>query len=1077
MRIGIIMLAGIWIGLLLPGDQAVSQTAQLRAEELQCEYRTGPLGIDIANPRLSWIVSSDQRNQKQTACRILVASSSELLNQDKGDLWDSGKIEGDNTTAAVYSGKPLQSNMKCFWKVRVWDRQGDASEWSKPAFWTMGLLDPKDWKAQWIGLDDIGGPYARTAPQSQEIPEEIRRAYWIWSCPNSTGAVPVGRSFFRRMFQVPADWKIKSAECVFTADNACEVFLNGRSLKTADNFKILTSVSLVEQLRPGKNVLAVSALNRGGQDNPAGLLVSVRIESETGETLIVTTDSQWKASAKEQKNWEDVSFDDSSWADAYQAGLYGCGPWNKSLILPPARCLRTEFSASGKPIKHAFLYAAALGLYQLYLNGQHVNADYFSPGWTDYDKRIYYRTYDVTQMLREGRNAMGAVLADGWYAGYVGFGGNRNLYGKNLRLLSQLYIEYADGTSQIVASGPDWKGSLGPIQQADFLMGETYDARMEMSGWDRPEFDDASWKPVVAGLDEVHPKVQAAVSGPVVAFAKVAPVSVSEPGPGRYVFDMGQNFAGVVQIRVRGKEGQKITIRHAERLNPDGTIYTTNLRAAAATDTYICKGGGLETWQPYFTFHGFQYVELSGLDSKPSLDSITGLALSSDLPVTGRFACSDDMVNKLWSNAVWTMRMNFIDIPTDCPQRDERLGWTGDAQVYINTACWQNDVHAFFTKWITDLTDAQRADGQFPMYAPRNPAIGDGSDGGPAWADAGILCPWTIYKMYGDTRILQQHYESMKKFITFCEGRCTKDLLPPKNFHAFGDWLNINDDTPKEVIFMAYFGASTSRMAEMAEAIGKTNDAAEYSKLFERIKESFNRAYVQRDGKIRGDSQTAYVLALAYDLLEGDKKEQASRHLVRKIESANWHLSTGFVGTKDLMLVLSKIGRTDVAYRLLHNDTFPSWGFSIKHGATTIWERWNGWTPEQGFGDPGMNSFAHYSFGAVCQWIVENIGGIQTDGPAFKNIIIRPQPGGRLTWAKTSYRSIRGDIAVSWKKEAGRLILDVQIPANTTAMVYIPSSAPDQVQEGGKPLEEKQIAEQCARVQIGSGTYHFESLL
>lgn len=1044
----------------------------LQAAYLRCEYRVDPLGIDVLNPRLSWILKSNERGQRQTAWQVLVASSPQWLTRDEGDLWDSGKVVSDDTTAVVYQGKAFTSGMDCFWKVKVWDKDGNESGWSRPAKWSMGLLKPEDWKAKWIGYD--------VSVSSRPTPDAVKQATWIWSDPDAAKGTAVADRYFRRSFDLSAI--PQKAVCYITADDGFELFVNGQKAKEGQGHTVIQEAAIGQYLQPGKNVLAVKASNFGNSDNPAGLLVAVVIEPKDGKERVVLSDAHWRTALSEMPNWKAVNFDDSAWSSAASLVKFGMSPWEGSdvikQILPPARYLRTDCAVTGKKIKKASLYATALGIYELYVNGQRVSDNYFSPGWTDYAKRIYYRTYDVTDVLKSGDNAIGAVLADGWYAGYIGYARKRDYYGQNLRLLCQLNIDYEDGSTQVVATGPDWKASLGPILQADFLQGESYDARKEMPGWDAAGFNASNWQPVVVGSEEVHPKVQAAVSQPVVVFDEVKPISVSEPRPGQYVFNMGQNFAGVVQLRIRGKEGQVIQLRHAERLNPDGTIYTANLRSAAATDTYTCKGKGTEVWHPYFTFHGFQYVELTGVDSKPSLDTIVGLALSSDTPTVGTFACSDAMVNKIQSNAVWTQRANFIDVPTDCPQRDERLGWTGDAQVYINTACYQNDVEAFFTKWVTDLTDAQRADGQFPMVAPLKVA---GDDGGPAWADAGIICPWTIYKMYGDKRILETHYDAMAKFIAFCKGRCTDELLPPKQFHCFGDWLNINDDTPKDVIFMAYFGYSTKLMANTAAALGKTNDAARYNQLFDQIKAAFNKAYVQPDGKIKGDTQAAYVMAIAYDLLDDNMQKLAAKHLIRRIKDCNWHLSTGFIGTKDLMLVLAKIGRNDIAYRLLHNDTFPSWGFSIKQGATSIWERWNGWTPEQGFGDPGMNSFAHYSFGAVCQWIFENIGGIQTDGPAFKHIVLKPQSDGKVTWAKTTYKSIRGEIETDWKIEGSVFHCKVTIPPNTTATLYLPAIDKGSVTDSKKPIQKANgilsVSYQPGTMvlELGSGNYDFSS--
>ena len=893
----------------------------LKPAALRCEAKTDPLGIDETQPRLSWIVVSDQRGQKQTAYQILVAATESALQKNIGDLWDSGKVASGETTAIVYAGKPLASHQFCFWKIMVWDKDGKSSAWSQPAVWSMGLLAPTDWKAEWIGYDK-----ARLNP--------------------------------------PAD------------------FIRHEQSKSSD----------------------------------------------------------------------------------------AAGP----LFLPPPPFLRTTFKID-KPVTRAVLYASALGNVDLRLNGKFVSEDRFTPGWTDYAKRVYYRAYDVTPLLRQGGNALGAVLADGWYSGYIGGGRHRNHYGKLPRLRAQLHLEFADGTAQDVASGPGWKAASGPIREADFLMGEAYDARMALTGWDTPDFDDAKWEPVVTGA-ELSPPLQAHSGVPVRAFDTIKPRKITEPKPGVFVFDMGRNFAGVVRLNLSGKAGQKITLRFAERLNPDGTLYTTNLRGARVIDTYYCAGTGIETWEPRFTFHGFQYVELSGLDGKPSPAALTGIPLSSDTPIAGSFECSDPMLNQLHKNIVTTQRANFIDIPTDCPQRDERLGWTGDAQVYVRTATQNADVQAFFTKWLVDLEDAQRPDGEFTCVAPAKIAPGGG---GPAWADAGVICPWNIYEVYGDRRVLERHYGAMKKFIAFTENRCRPGLVPPKKYHIFGDWLSIKADTPNDVIFMAYFATSTRLTMQTARVLGKSEDEKKYGELLERIKESFRKNYVGPDGRIKGDTQTDYVLALANDLLTPEQAPQAAEYLVETIKKRDWHLSTGFIGTKDLMLVLAKIGRNDVAYRLLHNETFPSWGFSIKQGATSIWERWDGWTPEKGFQDPGMNSFAHYSFGAVYGWMVENIGGIKSEGVGYGNLVIAPQPGGKLTSARTTYHSIHGTIATDWKLEPGRFDLKIKIPANTTATLILPVADGAAVTESGQPLAQaegiKNVGVHGGRVmlEVESGSYDF----
>jgi alpha-L-rhamnosidase len=1041
---------------------------------LRCEYHINPLGIDEPAPRLSWEVQSGERGKRQTAYRILVASNQELLTHNFGDLWDSTLVPSDETTCVPYKGKTLQTNQRCYWKVKVWDKDGRESHWSAPAMWSMGLLQPEDWKAQWVGYDKPRERPPLAAP--------LTDAKWLWHAADTPGHAPKCQRLFWSRFTLPDNVKIKGAELFATADDGMVFALNGgRALSTearGESWRKVRDTDVTARIHPGTNELRVLVEN--AQEGDAGLVAKLVITTQDGQTFTQLTDGSWKSSETIPQDWFNGPLDTTDWPAARVLGDYGMQPWGElqvaALFLPPPTFFRNQFRIE-KQVAHATLYATALGLVELHVNGRRASDDIFTPGWTDYSKRVYYRAYDVTDLLRPGDNALGAILADGWFSGYVGYRGSRELYGKNTRVRAQLHVEFADGTSTDIPTGPDWKASVGPILQADFLHGETYDARKELPNWDQPGCNDSGWDYVNVGSEEVHPLLQAHPGPPVREIQEFHAKGITEPQPGVYVLDLGQNFAGIARLKVRGRPGQRITLRFAERLNPDGTIYTTNLRSARATDTYICKGSGVESWEPRFTFHGFQYIEASGLKERPQLDTVVGIALSSDTPVVGEFTCSDPMLNQLRNNIYWTQRANFIDIPTDCPQRDERLGWTGDAQVYVRAAALQTDVHAFFTKWLVDLDeDGQRADGQFPCVAPVK--VSD-ADGGPAWADAGVICPWTIYSVYDDRRVLERHYDAMKRFIEFCRNRSTPELLPPARYHCFGDWLSIKADTPKDIIYTAYFAYSTRLTARAAEVLGKTDDAKQLNALFDGIKAAFNKAYVGPDGRIKGDTQTCYVLALAFDLVEGERAKQAAEYLIENIKSRDWHLSTGFIGTKDLMLVLSKIGRTDVAYRLLHNDTFPSWGFSIKQGATSIWERWDGWTPEKGFQDPGMNSFAHYSFGAVYQWMVDYLGGILRAAPGYKEILIAPQLDEQLSFAKVSYHSIRGLIATAWKREGNKLLLEATIPANTTAIVAIPARSAADITESGHPLSKAagvkflRMDGSNALLLAGSGTYAF----
>src|SRR5215204_1650904 len=748
--------------------------------------------------------------------------------------------------------------------------------------------------------------------------------------------------------------------------------------------------------------------------------------------------------------------------------------------LAPSPYLRREFPLD-KPIRRARLYATARGVYELYINGNRVGNDVLAPGWTDYDRRIHYQTYDVTPLLADGPNALGAVLGDGWFAEFVGFDPKHRgaHYGARPQLLAQLNVEYEDGTTESLATEGLWRCSTGLILYSDLLMGESYDARREMPGWAEPGFDDSEWCGVE--VEEIgDTNLVAQPDEGVRVIEQLAANAITEPESGRYTFDLGRNMVGWVRLRVAGEAGTEVTLRHAEALNPDGTIYTTNLRSARATDHYVLGGDGEEVYEPRFTFHGFRYVEVTGYPGEPPLDAVTGRVVHSATPPSGSFECSSHLVNELQENIVWGQRGNFLSVPTDCPQRDERLGWMGDAQIFVRTAAFNMDVAAFFEKWMADVEDAQSPEGAFPDVAPllRGSGLIDLRWGAPAWGDAGVIVPWTIYRIYDDTRIVERHYDAMARWMEYLH-EANPDLIRKNRMgNNYGDWLSPKGDhTPKHLLATAYWAYDAKLLAEMAGATGRQEDAREYRDLNNRIKAAFNEAYVSPDGRIQGDTQTCYVLALHMDLLPEELRSAAAEHLVRTIEREDWHLSTGFVGVGYLCPVLTEAGYTEVAYRLLENETYPSWGYTVKNGATTIWERWDGWTEENGFQSPNMNSFNHYSLGSVGEWLYRYVAGIDLGEPGYGRIVIRPRLGGNLTHASGAYDSVRGRISSSWKIEDNQFVLETLIPPNTTATVHVPST--DDVSEGGRPVDEAEGVEFLRAEEgetvlaVGSGRYEF----
>ncbi len=905
---------------LLAASAMAAQNGSIRPEGPRCEYRTNPLGIDVAEPRLSWRVAAVQpgaRGLRQSAYRILVASSEANLLASRGDLWDSGKVGSDESAQVVYKGFPLASGARAWWKVQVWDQAGAVSPWSQPARWTMGLLKAEDWKGRWIGKDE----------------------------------------------------------------------------------------------------------------------------------------------AKQRK----------------EAGEFG--PL-------PARMLRKEFAAS-KAVRRATAYISGQGSSELYLNGRKVSDHVLSPGLTEYEKRVFYVTHDVTSLVVPGKNAVGVMLGNGRYwaprikvpAGIRSFG-----YPK---LLFQLEVEYADGSRETVASNESWKLTTdGPITANNEFDGEDYDARKETSGWARAGFNDSAWEvaSVVAAPQGV---VVAQMAEPLRVTQTIKPVKVTQQAKGVYIVDLGQNMVGWCRLKVSGAKGTTVTLRHAETLKPDGTLYVANLRSAKATDHYTLKGGAPEVWEPRFTYHGFRFVEVTGYPGVLKPEAIEGRVVMDDMRLMADFESSNALLNRLHRNILWGVRGNYRSIPTDCPQRDERQGWLGDRSVVSRSESYLHDVAAFYNKWVTDIEDSQKPSGSIPDVAPAYWAF---YNDGVTWPSTFVLASRMLYEQYGDRRVIERHYSAMKRWVEYMRGFIKDDVMP-KN--TYGDWCVPPEDpklihskdparqTNGTLISTAYFIEMLRTMSRFARLTGNGGDAAEYEALAGRMQSAFvARFFKPERNQFDNGTQTSSVLPLAFDLAPKDRRKAVFDALVAKIEKeSDNHVGVGLIGAQWLMRTLSENGRADMAYTIATQKTYPGWGYMISKDATTIWELWNGDTA-----DPAMNSGNHVmQIGDLNVWFYEYLAGIRTDParPGFKEIVVRPYPAGDLTYVKASHESMYGRIASHWRKSAGRFELDVTVPANTRATVYVPAASASKVTEGGKPAAEakgvKLLREEdsAAVFAVESGSYRF----
>lgn len=849
-----LLLAG---GLAYSVPSASGQEGPMAPSDLRCEYLKNPLGIDVLKPRFSWLLEDSQRGELQSAYEVMVATTPSLLNQQKGDQWDSGKVSSDNSIQVVYGGQPLESGHRYYWKVRYWDKQGRVSPYSKPAWFEMGLLSREEWKGQWIS---------------------------------------------------------------------------------------------------------------GGNE------------------------------------------------------------------------LRKEFRLPGA-VARARIYITALGYYELKINGKRIGNRVLDPAFTTYPKRVLYATYDVTSILKQGPNAIGVMLGGGWATLEVPNGGYKRYY-RSPAVLVQLNVELEGGQHFSLSSDGSWKATQGPILSDSIYNGEVYDARRETPGWELPGFDDSTWKnaAVVAGSQGI---LSAEMMPPIRVVDEIVPKSMTSPKPGVYIYDMGQNMSGWARLWVRGPRGTRVTMRFSELLYPNGMINRANLRSAKARDVYILKGGGMESYAPHFTYHGFRYVELTGYPGTPSLASIRGEVVHTAVATVGSFVASKQILNQIHHLVYWSQLTNLFSIPTDCDQRDERQGWMGDAQATAEEAMMNFDMAAFYTNFIRDIRDAQGADGSIPSTVPYRWGLFPGDLG---WESAYPLLCWYMWQQYGDRRILEENYPDLKKFVEFLRSRASGDVF---RYHHEGDWVAIQH-TPGDYIADAWYYYDVKILEEIAHALGNQTDATSYAHLAAQIKQAFNKTFYNPTTKeYANGTQTADAMALFLNLVPNNQRSTVATNLTNDIlYYHNTHLTTGFIGVKFLMPTLTMIGRSDLAYDLATRTTYPSWGYMVKKGATTLWELWEDKT------GPSMNSHDHIMFGSVDDWFYQALAGIsqQKNTVGYRRIRIDPQIVEDLHWASGSTQTIRGIVSSSWSHSQGTIRLNAVIPVGADATVLVPKE-PDMtevmVREGG----------------------------
>jgi len=1018
--------------------------AALTVMQLWTERVDRPLGVEAARPGLSWALASDGRGARQSAYRVTAASSLERLRAGDADLWDSGRVSDDRCFEVAYDGKVLHSGQRVWWRVQVWDGAGRALPASAATWFEMGLLDPADWQAGWLDIED-----------AEERADREAAIHWVWSAADAFAPDP---QQFRFRFDLPR-WADTAELLLAAKDDLLGVWIDGHPVPLPAKIYWGTMLRLPLPTEEGAHIVAVQARAESGGFMPGSggaVAALVTARGPAGKVRRSTTGDSgaWRASSAAPRGWQELEFDDSSWPNARPAPTPPpCDP------RPPRAALwaRREFNIA-KPLERARLYATALGAYEVHINGQHLGTARLSPEISVATDHVLYQCHDATALLKLGPNTVAALIGDGWYASAFGWNNERYSLGDSpRRFLAQLVLEFADGSREVIATDESWHLEPSAVLSSEIYNGEDYDARREGCGCAQPATPGEA--PATRLMAQIGPPIRAVQS--------LTARRITRPRPGAFVFDFGQNFAGWCRLHVKGPAGAVVRLRYAEILRSDGQIDAANLRGARATDTYTLRGDSAgESYEPHFTYHGFRYVELSGFPGKPGRNSLEGLVVHTDARQTGTLSLDNALAQRIWHNALWSQRSNFFGVPTDCPQRDERMGWMGDIQVFLDAAAFNMDVDAFIRRFMAEVRAGQTADGAFPIVTPQPRSFPELVTAG--WSDAGVILPWTLYRRYGDTSVIEENWLPMQRWLDYVGGANPDFIWRHRRGLDLGDWLSVDakkpsdETTPKALVATAFWARCASLMAEMAAALGHAGDAARYASLRSNIERAFAREFVGPDGKVGNDSQTSYSLALRFGLVPAALRAAAGARLAADIERRGTRLSTGFLGTPYLLDALADTGHERLAVSLLLQTKYPSWGYMIEKGATTMWERWNG-----DVGDVAMNSYNHYAFGAVVGFMYRRLAGIAEAAPGFRRIAVDPIFDPRIGHVRARYDSCLGPIAADVRGgRHGLSQLALELPANSVAEVRLPGRPQDWV-EGGRPLGH------AAQKLIGSDGSHF----